>query len=72
MSKTRLKLAKIQASARQNPEAELLLFKNYLAKIIGHFLKNKQKNKCVCIHEIITVNYNENEDENEKDNIDST
>ena len=72
MSKTRLKLAKIQASAKQNPEAELLLFENYLAKIIGHFLKNKQKNKCVCIHEIITVNCNENEDENEKDNIDST
>ena len=25
----------------------------YHPKIIGHILKNKQKNKCVCIHEII-------------------
>ena len=27
------------------------------------FLKNKQKNKCICIH---TINHNKNEDENEK------
>ena len=26
---------------------------HYHLKIIGHTLKNKQKNKCVCIHEII-------------------
>ena len=25
----------------------------YHPKIIGHILENKQKNKCVCIHEII-------------------
>ena len=24
-------------------------------KIIGHILRNKQKNKCVCIHEIIRL-----------------
>ena len=34
----------------------------YHPKIIGHILKNKQKNKCVHIH---TIN-NENEEENEK------
>ena len=27
----------------------------YHPKIIGHILKNKQKNKCVCIHEIIRL-----------------
>ena len=30
---------------------------------IEHIPKNKQKNKCVCIH---TINHYENEDENEK------
>ena len=28
-----------------------------------HILKNKQNNKCACIH---TINHNGNEDENEK------
>ena len=37
----------------------------YHRKIIGH-IKNKQKNKFLCIHEIIRFNHNENEDENEK------
>ena len=27
----------------------------YHSKIIGHILKNKKKNKCVCIHEIIRL-----------------
>ena len=27
----------------------------YHPKIIGHILKNKQNNKCVCIHEIIRL-----------------
>ena len=35
----------------------------YHPKIIGHILKNKQKNMYVCIH---TINENESEDENEK------
>ena len=62
ISNARLKLAKNQANAKQYPEAELLLFENYLhsssgnhQKITGHVLKNKLKNKCVCIHEIIRL-----------------
>ena len=27
----------------------------YYPKIIGHILKNKQKSKCACIHEIIRL-----------------
>ena len=46
-----LKLAKNQANAKQHPEAKLLLFENYFhssstsspKKILGHTLKNKQK-----------------------------
>ena len=63
-------MAKNQADAEQYPEAELLLFENnllsslrYHPKIIGYTLKNKQKNKRLCIH---TINHNENEDENIK------
>ena len=54
--------AKNQANAKQHPEAELLLFKlihilhpHYRPNIIGHTLKNKQKNKCVCTQEIIRL-----------------
>ena len=57
-----MKLAENQANAKQHPEAELLLYENYShsssrhhRKIIVHILKNKQKNKCVCIHEIIRL-----------------
>ena len=32
-----------------------ILHPRYHPKIIGHILKNKQKNKCVCIHEIIRL-----------------
>ena len=44
----------------QHPEAELLLFENYLhfsstLSSIGHILENKQRNNCVCIHEIIRL-----------------
>ena len=56
--KYRLKLAKNQANAKQHPEAELLLFENYThssPKPIGHVLKKKQKNKCVCVHKIIRL-----------------
>ena len=59
ISNARLKLTKNQANAKQHPETELLLFENYLhfsfilSKKIGYTLKNKEKNKSVCIHEII-------------------
>ena len=33
---------------------------------MGHILKNKQKNKCVCIYDIMWFNHIENDDENEK------
>ena len=59
ISNARLKLAKNQAKAEQQPEAEILLFENsshtssrHHPKIIGHVLKTKQKNMYVCIHEI--------------------
>ena len=42
-----------------------ILHPRYHPKIIGHTLKDKQKNKYVCIHEIIRL-VNENEDEKEK------
>ena len=57
-------MAKHQANAQQHPEAELLLFDNYSHssstlscynsnyKLVEHILKNKQKNKCVCIYKI--------------------
>ena len=60
---------KRQANTKQHPDAELLLFENYILRpcyqlnIIGHILKNKQKNKCSCI---LMINHNENEDANEK------
>ena len=64
-------MGKDQANAKQHPEAELLLFKSYWnssftlsSKIIGHILKNKQKNKCVWINEIIRLIVIENENEN--------
>ena len=44
-----------------------ILHLHYHPKIIEHILKNKQQNKCVCIHEVIPfINRNENEDENDK------
>ena len=53
-----LKLAKNQTNAK----AELLIFENYSyssstlsSKIIRHNLKNKQRNKYVCIYEIIRL-----------------
>ena len=62
ISNARMKLAKNQANAKHQHEAELLLFESYShssstlsSKIIGQILKNKQKNKCVCIHEIIRL-----------------
>ena len=65
ISNARLKLVKNQANAKQHPEAELLLFDSYSysssmlssknPKIIGHILRNKPRNKCVCIHETIRL-----------------
>ena len=56
-SNARLKLAKNQANAKPQPEAELLLFENYShsssklsSKNNRTYSKNKQKNKWVCIH----------------------
>ena len=40
-----------------------ILYPRYHPIKIEHILKNKQKNKCICIH---TINHNINEDENEK------
>ena len=55
-------MAKNQANAKQNPEDELLRFENshillprYYPKKLEHILKNKQKNKFVCIHKIIRL-----------------
>ena len=62
MSNARLKLAKNQANAQQNPETGFLQFENYscfsstlLSKNNGTYSKNKQKDKCVCIHEVIRL-----------------
>ena len=51
-------IAKNEANAKQHPEAGLLLFihifhQHYHPKIIGHILKNNQKNKC--FHEIMQL-----------------
>ena len=40
-----------------------ILHPRYHSNIVGHILKNKKENKCVCIHKI---NHSENDDENEK------
>ena len=52
--------AKSQANAKQHPEDELWLLENYShssstfsSKNNRTYSKNKQKNKCFCIHEII-------------------
>ena len=70
ISNVRLKLTK-KSKVKQHPETEILQFENYShssptlsAKIIGHILKYKQKNKCLCSWGY-TINRNENEDENQ-------
>ena len=61
-----LKLANNQANAKQDPEAELLTVENYSRSsptlsnnknrtYKQKISKNKQKNNCVCIHEIIRL-----------------
>ena len=66
MSSDGLKLANNQANAKQDPEAELLTLENYSRSsptlsnnknrtYKQKISKNKQKNNCVCIHEIIRL-----------------
>ena len=67
ISNAKLKLAKNKGNTMRHSEAELLLFENYShsfstlssnnneTSIMGHILKNKQKNKCVCVHNIIQL-----------------
>ena len=57
-----MKLAKDQTSAKQHPELNFwhlkfihIIHTRYQPRIIGHILKNNQKNKCICIHEIIRL-----------------
>ena len=61
ISNARLKLAKKNpANAKQHPEAELLLFENcsHFPSTLSFknnttYSKNKQKNKRVCIHDVV-------------------
>ena len=68
-----MKLAKNQANAKQNPQAELLLFQNYphssstlSPKITGHILEKWAKEQVCLYSRDYTINLNENENENEK------
>ena len=63
-------MAENEANAKQHQETELfkvihILDQCYQPRIIGHIPKNKQKDKCVCIHKIMPViimkNYHKNE-----------
>ena len=68
-----MKLAKNQANTKQHSEVETLLLEYYshssstlLSKNNVTYSKNKQKNKCVCIYEIVRLIIFENKDGNEK------
>ena len=70
-----MKLAKNQAKAKQQPEAELLLFENYSISLFTlspttnmKYSKKFAKNQAyLLVDEIIwLIIYNENEDENDK------
>ena len=54
-----LKLAKNPENVKQHPEAERLTFAFFITLSVKKnnrtYSKNKQKNKCVCIHEIIRL-----------------
>ena len=59
-SNARLKLAKNQAKAKQNPEAELFQFDNYLFSSLMLLTKNNKRfskkcilNKYVCLNELV-------------------
>ena len=65
-------MAKNQGNAKQHPDAVLLQFENYSHfsstlsfKNNRHILKNKQHNKCVCIHEPSDYTINDNGNENQ-------
>ena len=69
----KLKLAKNQATARQHPEAELLLFENYSLSLSTAssrnnriYTKNCTKSKYVCLKRGYMINENENETKNGK------
>ena len=59
INKARLKLAKNQAKAKQQPEAKLLLLENYsLSSSMLSFKNNRSSKKCatnkyVCLNEVI-------------------
>ena len=62
ISNTRLKLAKNQAKAKQQPETKLLRFENYSlsssmlsCKTNLRFSKKCAKNKRICFNEIILI-----------------
>ena len=75
-SNAKMKFAKKQVKAKQNPEAELLLLRNYSLSSSTLSSKNNKrysetcvKNKFVCFHLLsydYMINGNENEVENEK------
>ena len=48
-------IGKNLANAKQDAEAELLLFENYSNSSFTLSSEQKQKNRCVCIHEIIRL-----------------
>ena len=49
-----------------------ILHTRYHARIIGHVLKNKQKKKCACVHEIIRLIIMKAKMKMKKDDIDTT
>ena len=62
ISNARLKLAKMKQMINNDLRLSFcylkiihILHPRYHSKIIGHILKNKQKNKSVCFHEIIRL-----------------
>ena len=71
ISNARLKLAKNQSNVVKQRlnfcflKIIHILHPRYHPKIMGHILKNKQKNKCVCIHEL-TLLIMKMKNENEK------
>ena len=67
-----MKLVKNQAKAKQNPEAELLLFENYSLSLSTLSIKNNRRHSKKCIKTSASalmtfmINDNENETENKE------
>ena len=67
-------MTKYQANAKQDPDAEFLLFENYShsssmlsCKNDRRYSKKKQAKKQACLYSWdYMINHNENEDQNEK------